>query len=161
MLDKPLSELNLITAHLGNGASITAIENGKSVDTSMGLTPLEGLVMGTRCGDLDPALIAFLERATQMSVGEIDKLLNKKSGLLGISGVSNDMRNPASRRPARATRVQSSRSRCTRIASKSTWAPIRPCSGASMRWFLPLVLVKMALMSANAYWTAWTLWATS
>ncbi|MBW2731223.1 MAG: acetate kinase [Deltaproteobacteria bacterium] len=92
LLDKPIEELNVITAHLGNGASITAVRGGKSVDTSMGLTPLEGLMMGTRCGDIDPALIAFLERTQKMSVGDIDKLLNKKSGLLGISGVSNDMR---------------------------------------------------------------------
>jgi acetate kinase len=92
MLGKAADEVNLITAHLGNGASITAIEKGQSVDTSMGLTPLEGLMMGTRCGDIDPALIAYLERVRSLSIGEIDKLLNKKSGLLGISGVSNDMR---------------------------------------------------------------------
>ncbi len=92
MLGKRSDEVNLITAHLGNGASITAIERGQSVDTSMGLTPLEGLMMGTRCGDLDPALIAYLERVRNLSIGEIDKLLNKESGLLGISGVSNDMR---------------------------------------------------------------------
>jgi acetate kinase len=86
------SELNLITAHLGNGCSITAVRRGQSVDTSMGLTPLEGLVMGTRCGDIDPALVAYLERVGGMSIGEIDRLLNKRSGLLGISGVGNDMR---------------------------------------------------------------------
>lgn len=92
LLGKKLNEVNLITAHLGNGASITAIKNGESIDTSMGLTPLEGLIMGTRCGDIDPAMIAYLERVKKLSISEIDKLLNKKSGLLGISGVSNDMR---------------------------------------------------------------------
>ncbi len=92
MLGKPLAELNLITAHLGNGASITAVRKGQSVDTSMGLTPLEGLVMGTRCGDIDPAIIAYLERIKGWTVAEIDMLLNKKSGLLGLSGVSNDVR---------------------------------------------------------------------
>jgi acetate kinase len=91
-LKKPLSELKLITCHIGNGASITAIKNGEVVDTSMGLTPLEGLVMGTRSGDVDPGVIIHLAN-TGMSVPEIDKTLNKKSGMLGISGIgSSDMR---------------------------------------------------------------------
>jgi len=92
MLGRKLEETNLITAHLGNGASMAAIRNGKSIDTTMGLTPLEGLMMGTRCGDIDPAIIPFLARVKDMPVGDIDKLLNKKSGVLGISGKSNDMR---------------------------------------------------------------------
>jgi len=92
MLDRPLGETNVITAHLGNGASIAAIEGGRSVDTSMGMTPLEGLVMGTRCGDIDPALMPYLARVTGQSMAEIDKTLNKKSGVLGLSGLSNDMR---------------------------------------------------------------------
>jgi len=92
MLGRKLEETNLITAHLGNGASMAAIRNGKSIDTTMGLTPLEGLIMGTRCGDIDPAIIPFLAQVKDMPVGDIDKLLNKKSGVLGISGVSNDMR---------------------------------------------------------------------
>ncbi len=83
--------LNLITLHLGNGASAAAIEGGKSVDTSMGLTPLEGLIMGTRCGDLDPALHFYLERITGKPFGEIEKILNRESGLKGICG-TNDMR---------------------------------------------------------------------
>lgn len=90
-LQKDLSALNLITIHLGNGASITAIEKGKSIDTSMGFTPLEGLMMGTRCGDIDPAIIPYLERTEKLSIGEIDNILNKESGLKGICG-SNDMR---------------------------------------------------------------------
>ncbi len=90
-LDKPLSELDLITIHLGNGASITAIKNGCSVDTSMGMTPLEGLLMGTRSGDIDPGIIFYLGQQLKMSMGAIDALLNKQSGLLGICR-ENDMR---------------------------------------------------------------------
>lgn len=82
---------NLITCHLGNGASITAVENGHSVETSMGFTPLEGLVMGTRCGDIDPAILGFLEERGYTSK-ELTTLVNKKSGLLGLSGISNDLR---------------------------------------------------------------------
>lgn len=96
ILQKPLSEVNLVTCHLGNGCSMTAVRGGRSVDTSMGFTPLAGLVMGTRCGDIDPAIIPFLmSKPEYTKVTEIDKVLNKKSGLLGISGVSNDMRNLA------------------------------------------------------------------
>jgi acetate kinase len=91
MLKRVPENTNVITAHLGNGASITAIEHGRSVDTSMGFTPLEGLVMGTRSGDIDPAIFCFLE--TQgYTCEQINSMLNKKSGLLGISGLSNDLR---------------------------------------------------------------------
>ncbi len=82
----------IISAHLGNGASITAIKNGQSVDTTMGFTPLEGLVMGTRAGDLDVGIVSFLSKNLNMSIEEIDTLLNKKSGLLGVSELSNDCR---------------------------------------------------------------------
>ncbi|MCQ2554374.1 MAG: acetate kinase [Clostridia bacterium] len=92
MLGKDISELKIITCHLGNGASVAAVKNGKCIDTSMGLTPLEGLVMGTRCGDIDPAVINFLANAENLSIKEIDNILNKKSGVLGISGVSSDFR---------------------------------------------------------------------
>jgi len=92
MTGKSLEDLKIITCHLGNGASVTAIKGGKSVDTSMGLTPLEGLVMGTRCGDIDPAIIAFLMNKKNMTIQEVDNLMNKKSGVLGISGVSSDFR---------------------------------------------------------------------
>lgn len=91
MLNKNLNTLNLITLHLGNGASVTAIESGKSSDTSMGLTPLEGLMMGTRCGDIDPAILPYLVNNNQMDIDDIDRMLNKESGLKGICG-SNDMR---------------------------------------------------------------------
>lgn len=90
-LGRPLTELNLITIHIGNGASITAIKNGKSVDTSMGMTPLAGLVMGTRSGDIDPALPFFMADHLGISLQEINRLLNKESGLKGLCG-TNDMR---------------------------------------------------------------------
>lgn len=88
----PTEKSKIITCHLGNGASICAIDRGKSIDTSMGFTPLEGLVMGTRSGTIDPAIIAFLVEKEKMGVNEITNLLNKKSGILGISGISNDFR---------------------------------------------------------------------
>ena len=90
-LGRPLHSLNLITLHLGNGASAAAIRGGVSVDTSMGLTPLEGLIMGTRCGDIDPAIIFYLARKTAMGIDQLDALLNRYSGLKGICG-DNDMR---------------------------------------------------------------------
>ncbi|WP_025730022.1 acetate/propionate family kinase [Atopobacter phocae] len=93
MLGKPIEELKIITCHLGNGASITAVENGKSIDTSMGFTPLAGVTMGTRSGDIDASLLPFLMRKEGIeSIEEMVNILNKKSGLLGISGVSSDMR---------------------------------------------------------------------
>ncbi|MBT3222215.1 MAG: acetate kinase, partial [Proteobacteria bacterium] len=90
-------EVNLITLHLGNGASVAAIQAGKSIDTSMGLTPLEGLIMGTRCGDLDPAIPFYLATHDKMPIADIDRLLNKSSGLKGICG-SNDLRDILARR---------------------------------------------------------------
>jgi len=91
-LGRPIDTLRMLTAHLGNGCSACAIEDGRSVDTTMGLTPLEGLVMGTRSGDVDPNLHAFLQEAEGMSLESIDTMLNKESGLLGVSGLSGDMR---------------------------------------------------------------------
>lgn len=91
-LKKQIKELKIITCHLGNGCSITAVDRGKSIDTSMGFTPLEGLVMGTRCGDVDPALITHIMKKKRLDIAAMDILLNKESGLKGISGLSNDMR---------------------------------------------------------------------
>lgn len=88
----PLENSKIITCHLGNGSSICAIENGKSIDTSMGLTPLEGLVMGTRSGDLDPAIIDYIAQKENLNTKEVINILNKKSGMLGISGISSDFR---------------------------------------------------------------------
>ena len=92
MLGQPIERLKIITCHLGNGSSITAVDGGKSVDTSMGFTPLAGVLMGTRSGDVDPALLPFIAKTEKMGMDEIDMLLNKKSGLLGISGISSDLR---------------------------------------------------------------------
>ena len=92
LLNKPVDQVNLITCHLGNGSSITSVVNGKSYDTTMGFTPLEGLVMGTRTGDLDPAIIPFIMDKENMNPNDMNTLLNKKSGVLGISGVSSDFR---------------------------------------------------------------------
>lgn len=91
-LGKPQEELNIINCHLGNGASVCAIKNGQCVDTSMGLTPLEGLVMGTRCGDLDPAVMFHLHDKLGMSVDQINTMFTKESGLLGLTGVTSDCR---------------------------------------------------------------------
>lgn len=85
---RPARDLNVITCHLGNGCSITAVQGGRSLDTSMGLTPLEGLIMGTRCGDLDPAIVFYLMEHKKLNRDQIDNLLNKKSGLLGLAGIS-------------------------------------------------------------------------
>ena len=92
LLGRPLSSLRLISCHLGNGASITAIEGGKSIDTSMGFTPLAGLTMGTRSGDIDPALIPYMMEKTNKTAEEVIDVLNKKSGMLALSGFSSDLR---------------------------------------------------------------------
>ncbi len=92
MLGKPAEGTKIITCHLGNGSSVAAIKDGKCIDTSMGLTPLEGLPMGTRSGDIDPAIVGYIARRTGMNIKEMDTYMNKKSGMLGISGVSSDFR---------------------------------------------------------------------
>ena len=92
LIGKPLEECQFISAHLGNGCSITAIKNGESVDTSMGFTPLEGVIMGSRSGDVDPGIILHLLNNENYSPEQVNQLLNKKSGLLGLSGISNDCR---------------------------------------------------------------------
>lgn len=92
MLGKPIEETNVITCHLGNGSSITAVKGGKSVETTMGFTPLEGVAMGTRCGSIDPAVVPFIMDKEGLSSRDVDTLMNKKSGVLGVSGISNDFR---------------------------------------------------------------------
>ena len=91
-LGLPLDNLRMITCHIGNGGSITAIKDGKSIDTSMGLTPTEGLMMGTRVGDVDPGALVYLMQRTDLDADGLAKVINKQSGVLGISGISNDMR---------------------------------------------------------------------
>ncbi|MGI6050233.1 MAG: acetate/propionate family kinase [Acetivibrionales bacterium] len=92
LIGKPLEQLKIITCHLGNGSSITAIEGGKSVDTSMGFTPLDGLPMGTRCGSIDPAIVTYIMNKEGLTTDRMDTILNKKSGVLAVSGVSSDFR---------------------------------------------------------------------
>jgi acetate kinase len=92
LLKRDLSTLKIVTCHLGNGCSLAAIDGGKSVDTTMGFTPLEGLMMGTRCGSIDPGIVTYLMRVEHAGYYELDRALNRRSGLLGISGVSSDMR---------------------------------------------------------------------
>lgn len=92
LLRKPARSVNLITLHLGNGSSLAAIRGGRCVDTSMGLTPLAGVVMGSRCGDIDPAIVPYVMEREQLNPQQMDRLLNKESGILGLSGVSNDLR---------------------------------------------------------------------
>ena len=91
-LQRRPNELQLVSCHLGNGSSLCAVDHGRSVDTTMGFTPTEGLIMGTRCGDLDPGVLAFLERTEGQTASQSEEMLNKKSGLLGLSGISSDMR---------------------------------------------------------------------
>ena len=91
-MGKPLEELKIITCHLGNGSSMAAVKYGKSVDTTMGFTPLEGLMMGTRCGDIDPAIPLFIQNAQSCGSEEVNMIFNRMSGIMGISGVSSDMR---------------------------------------------------------------------
>jgi acetate kinase len=92
MAGKSINDMKIISCHLGNGASIAAIKYGKSIDTSMGFTPLEGLVMGTRSGDIDPAIPLFLQQVENLTCSEVNNILNKKSGVKGISSISSDMR---------------------------------------------------------------------
>ena len=92
LMNKKPEELKIITCHLGNGGSITAVDGGKSINTSMGFTPLAGVMMGTRCGDIDPAIVTFLQKKENLSASEVEDILNKHSGMLGVSGVSSDGR---------------------------------------------------------------------
>jgi acetate kinase len=91
-LGRPYDALSIVSCHLGNGASLCAVHHGRSIDTSMGMTPGEGLIMGTRCGDIDPGVLLHLERTEGMDAAQLDEVLNERSGLLGLSGISSDMR---------------------------------------------------------------------
>lgn len=92
LMERPIEDTKIITCHLGNGASITAVDQGKSVNTSMGFTPLAGVMMGTRCGDIDPAIVTWLMKKENLSIEEVEDLMNKQSGMLGVSGISSDAR---------------------------------------------------------------------
>lgn len=92
LMNKNIEDMKIITCHLGNGGSVTAVDHGKSINTSMGFTPLAGVMMGTRCGDIDPAIVTFLQKKENLSAEEAEDILNKHSGMLGVSGVSSDGR---------------------------------------------------------------------
>ena len=92
LMNKDIKDLKIVTCHLGNGASIAAVDGGRSVDTSMGFTPLDGLLMGTRCGSIDPSILPYIAEKENMSMKDIDNMMNKKSGYLGISGIGSDCR---------------------------------------------------------------------
>ena len=92
LLNKPLEETKIITCHIGNGSSITAVNGGKVVDTSMGFTPLAGVEMGTRCGDIDPAIVPYIMEKENLTPAQVNDIMNKKSGFLGVSGISSDSR---------------------------------------------------------------------
>ena len=121
LLGRPLRDLGLITCHLGNGGSITAVNHGKSIDTSMGFTPLEGLMMGTRSGSIDPAIITYVMRREGKSFDEMDSILNRESGILGIRGRA-AICATCSMQPRRATSARALPSTCTSIACKSRLA---------------------------------------
>ena len=92
ILGKDIKDLKIISCHLGNGASIAAVDGGQCVDTTMGFTPLEGLIMGTRCGDIDPAIIPYVMEKENLDASKLSDLMNKKSGVLGMTGISSDFR---------------------------------------------------------------------
>ena len=91
-MNKKVEDTKIITCHLGNGASITAVDGGKSINTSMGFTPLAGVMMGTRCGDIDPAIVTYIMKKTGATPDEMDDIMNMQSGMLGVSGISSDAR---------------------------------------------------------------------
>ncbi len=154
MLGRDKYDINCITCHLGNGCSMTAVRQGRSVETSMGLTPLEGLVMGTRCGDIDPAILFYLAD-NGYEFQSLNGLCNKKSGLLGVSGLSNDMRtlveaaNDGNKHARLAIDIF-----CYRI--KKYIGAIAPCWDTSMPWSSPAVSAKMRRLSVNSRVTGWT-----
>ncbi len=111
-LGRPIEELKIVTCHLGNGSSICAVDGGKSVDTSMGFTPLEGVIMGTRSGNLDPAIVSYLAAKKGFGFKEIDNYLNKKSGILGLSGISSDFRDVEAAAIAGDERANTARATC-------------------------------------------------
>ena len=150
--------VNLITLHLGNGASAAAIAGGRSIDTSMGLTPLEGLVMGTRCGDLDPALHFYLLRQTGMAPADLEKLLNSGSGLKGLCGVA-DMREIQRRAAAGDARAALALEIfCYRV--KKYVGAYSAVLGASMPWSLPAASARTRPWSGTRSVPAWKTWGS-
>ena len=157
-LKKPLEELSLITCHLGNGSSIAAVKGGRVLDTTMGLTPLPGVIMGTRCGDIDPAIIFFLARKG-MSIDAIDNALNKESGLLASTGWRAATCATPSTRRRRARPPPRTRSTCSATARPSTSAATTRCWAARMRSSSPAASVKTARRRAGRSFRGWRRWA--
>ena len=158
-LGKPQSELRSITMHLGNGSSMSCVKDGKCFDTSMGLTPLEGLIMGTRCGSIDPAIVPFIMEKKGLTPEEMDTLMNKKSGLCWACAASPTCVT-CTRRSRTATRRPNWPSTCWSAASRRPWAPTSSCWAArSMPWSSPPVSVKTTTSSAPRSAKAWKNWA--
>ena len=157
-LGKPQSELRSITMHLGNGSSMSCVKDGKCFDTSMGLTPLEGLIMGTRCGSIDPAIVPFIMEKKGLTPEEMDTLMNKKSGLLGLCGFT-DMRDVHKEIENGNKKAELALNMLVR-SIKKTWAPTSSCWAArSMPWSSPPVSVKTTTSSAPRSAKAWKNWA--
>ena len=159
-LEEPIERLKLITCHLGNGSSIAAVDQGKVVDTSMGMTPLAGLMMGTRCGDLDPSVVNYLKYTLNITGHELDEILNKKSGLLGISGVSSDKRDveeaaaAGNKRAQLASDMLNYQIKRPSAATLQLWAAWMPSSlPAASASTMPLPVQRSA--------TTWIGWASA
>jgi acetate kinase len=147
----------LIIAHVGGGASMTAVVDGCSVDTIMGMTPLGGLVMGTRCGDLDPGVLLHPTRMRRLSVDALDDLLNRQSGLSGVSGISADMKELLDQETQEPHAAEAVEVFCYQ-ARKFLGALAAPWAGWT-RWFSPAALAKTHQSSANASAGIWNFWA--
>ena len=143
----------IITCHIGNGGSITAIKDGKCVDTSMGLTPLEGLMMGTRSGDIDAGAVSFIMEKEGLDANGISNLLNKKSGVLGIFGESSDMRDLENAVAAGNPK------KCTSTASRNISVPMPLLWVVWISWYLPVVSARIRQVPAGVHVKAWNSWA--
>jgi acetate kinase len=158
LMGQPLADLKLVTCHLGNGCSLAAVAGGHSIDTTMGFTPLEGLMMGSRSGSVDPGVILHLLRQGDLTVDQLDRLLNKESGLKGISGQSNDLRTVQAAAEAGDERAQRAIAMFS-IPYAATLGPWWPVWGASTPWFSPQALGKTAPSCGRKPAIPWAFWA--
>ena len=159
LLGRPIEELRLISCHLGNGASIAAVEGGKSIDTSMGFTPLAGVAMGTRSGNIDPALIPFIMEKTGQTADEVLNTLNKKSGLLGISGFSSDLRDIVEATKEGNERAETALEVFASRIHKYIGSYAARMSGVDAIIFTAGI-GKTALKSESAFFMVWNSWAS-
>ena len=157
-LGKDAKDIKMVTCHLGNGSSITAVDGGKCVDTSMGLTPLAGVLMGTRCGDIDPSVVTYMEQKLGIHGQEMADYLNKKSGLLGISGVSSDKRDVEKAAAEGNARAKLASDMLNYQIKKYVGAMRRPWA-ASTAWCSPAALAKTTAMCAAKCARIWSSWA--